>query len=98
MSYISTRKSGLDKNVSTLDTLVSKLDIAVHLHILYIATFRLPFDEEQLEIPDNDKTDPFEKQPQGFINNNPRKNNPNVNGKNKNGGGAGSRTSGNGGS
>merc|ERR1712111_120490 len=41
---------------------------------------RLPFDEAQLEIPDQDKSDPFEKQPQGFINNNPAKNNPNVRG------------------
>ena len=51
---------------------------------------RLPFDEEQLEIPDNDKTDPFEKQPQGFINNNPAKNSPLVNGK-KSGGSQQSR-------
>ena len=49
---------------------------------------RLPFDEAQLEIPDNDKTDPFEKQPQGFINNNPAKNNPNAKPKAKSGGGA----------
>jgi len=53
---------------------------------------RLPFDEAQLEIPDNDKTDPFEKQPQGFINNNPAKNNPNV----KSGGGGNKRNGGNG--
>ena len=56
-----------------------------------IFTKRLPFDEEQLEIPDNDKTDPFEKQPQGFINNNPAKNNPLVNGK---GGGGGKKSGG----
>merc|ERR1719150_2496122 len=47
---------------------------------------RLPFDEAQLEIADQDKTDPFEKQPQGFINNNPAKNSPVVNGKSKSGG------------
>jgi hypothetical protein len=34
---------------------------------------RLPFDEAQLEIPDGDKQG--NKQPQGFVNNNPRKNN-----------------------
>ena len=45
-----------------------------------VASLRLPFDEAQLEIPDQDKSDPFEKQPQGFINNNPAKNNPNVRG------------------
>ena len=55
-----------------------------------ILVCRLPFDEAQLEIPDNDKTDPFEKQPQGFINNNPAKNNPNAKpkAKAKSGGGA----------
>ena len=53
-----------------------------------ILVYRLPFDEAQLEIPDNDKTDPFEKQPQGFINNNPAKNNPNAKPKAKSGGGA----------
>ena len=58
-----------------------------HRHILFIC--RLPFDEEQLEIADQDKTDPFEKQPQGYINNNPAKNSPVVNGKSKSGGGAG---------
>ena len=52
---------------------------------------RLPFDEAQLEIPDNDKTDPFEKQPQGFINNNPAKNNPNAKPKAKSGGGGGAK-------
>jgi len=35
---------------------------------------RLPFDEAQLEIADEDKEG--DEQPQGFINNNPRKNNP----------------------
>ena len=54
---------------------------------------RLPFDEAQLEIPDNDKTDPFEKQPQGFINNNPAKNNPNAKPKAKSGGGGGAKDS-----
>jgi len=42
---------------------------------------RLPFDEAQLEIPDGDKTNPFPEQPQGFINNNPPKNNPVISGK-----------------
>jgi len=37
---------------------------------------RLPFDEAQLEVPQEDKTG--DNQPQGFINNNPRKNNPAV--------------------
>eukprot|EP00092_Neocalanus_flemingeri_P021519 GFUD01023337.1.p1 GENE.GFUD01023337.1~~GFUD01023337.1.p1 ORF type:complete len:260 (+),score=78.26 GFUD01023337.1:29-808(+) len=37
---------------------------------------RLPFDEAQLEIPEGDISDPFPQQPQGFINNNPPKNNP----------------------
>ena len=58
-----------------------------HRHICFIC--RLPFDEEQLEIADQDKTDPFEKQPQGYINNNPAKNSPVVNGKSKSGGGPG---------
>ena len=53
--------------------------------------YRLPFDEAQLEIPDNDKTDPFEKQPQGVINNNPAKNNPNAKPKAKSGGGGGAK-------
>eukprot|EP00090_Calanus_glacialis_P005024 TRINITY_DN13841_c0_g1_i1.p1 TRINITY_DN13841_c0_g1~~TRINITY_DN13841_c0_g1_i1.p1 ORF type:complete len:254 (-),score=59.96 TRINITY_DN13841_c0_g1_i1:84-845(-) len=47
---------------------------------------RLPFDEAQIEIPDEDKTNPFPDQPQGFINNNPPKNSPLINGKS---GGAG---------
>jgi hypothetical protein len=37
---------------------------------------RLPFDPEQLEIPDEDKTSDFPQQPQGYINNDPRQNNP----------------------
>ena len=40
---------------------------------------RLPFDEAQIEIPDGDKSG--DEQPQGFINNNPPKNNPIINGK-----------------
>merc|ERR1719310_1052725 len=52
---------------------------------------RLPFDEAQLEIPDEDKTNPFPQQPQGFINNNPPKNNPIINGK-SNGGKKGGKT------
>ena len=52
-------------------------------------SFRLPFDEAQLEIPDEDKTNPFEDQPQGFINNNPPKNNPIISGKKEGGGGGG---------
>merc|ERR1712106_548275 len=44
---------------------------------------RLPFAEAQLEIPDEDKTNPFPQQPQGFINNNPPKNNPIISGRNK---------------
>ncbi|XP_023328701.1 uncharacterized protein LOC111701586 [Eurytemora carolleeae] len=35
---------------------------------------RLPFDEAQIEIPDGDKEG--EEPAQGFVNNNPRKNNP----------------------
>ena len=58
----------------------------------FVFSIRLPFDEAQLEIPDQDKTDPFEKQPQGFINNNPAKNNPNARGKS----GGGNRKSGGG--
>merc|ERR1719429_1060915 len=50
---------------------------------------RLPFDEAQLEIPDEDKTNPFPEQPQGFVNNNPPKNNPIISGKNEGGGGGG---------
>merc|ERR1712130_1038097 len=50
---------------------------------------RLPFDEAQLEIPDEDKTNPFPEQPQGFINNNPPKNNPIISGKKEGGGGGG---------
>ena len=38
---------------------------------LIFLTFRLPFDEAQIEIPDDDKVED-EDQPQGFINNNPR--------------------------
>lgn len=53
---------------------------------------RLPFDEVQLEIPDRDKTDPFPKQPQGYINNNPPKNNPIISeNKTKSGGRSGGR-------
>lgn len=37
---------------------------------------RLPFDPEQLEIPDEDKTADFPQQPQGLVNNDPRQNNP----------------------
>ena len=36
-----------------------------------ILNLRLPFDEAQIEIPDDDKVED-EDQPQGFINNNPR--------------------------
>merc|ERR1712156_1071151 len=50
---------------------------------------RLPFDEAQLEIPDEDKTNPFPEQPQGFVNNNPPKNNPIISGKKEGGGGGG---------
>lgn len=48
---------------------------------------RLPFDEAQLEIDNEDKEE-NEDQPQGFINNNPRKNNPSIrkSGNNKSGG------------
>merc|ERR1719427_2488095 len=47
---------------------------------------RLPFDEAQLEIADEDKEE-TDDQPQGFINNNPRKNNPILrNSSNKSGG------------
>ena len=62
---------------------------------------RLPFDEAQLEIPDEDKTNPFPQQPQGFINNNPPKNNPIISGRNKGGNGGkrnGGRTGGRNGS
>merc|ERR1712037_322759 len=55
---------------------------------------RLPFDEAQLEIPDEDKTNPFPDQPQGFINNNPPKNNPIISGGKKEGGGGGARRGG----
>jgi len=37
---------------------------------------RLPFDPEQLEIPDEDFTVEFPSKPQGLVNNNPWKNNP----------------------
>ena len=37
---------------------------------------RLPFDEEQLEIEDGVFASPPQDQPQGYINNNPRKNSP----------------------
>merc|ERR1712037_1071419 len=55
---------------------------------------RLPFDEAQLEIPDEDKTNPFPDHPQGFINNNPPKNNPIISGGKKEGGGGGARRGG----
>ena len=55
----------------------------------HITSFRLPFDEAQLEIPDEDKTNPFPEQPQGFINNNPPKNNPIISGNQGGGGGGG---------
>ena len=55
----------------------------------YNEYFRLPFDEAQLEIPDEDKTNPFPDQPQGFINNNPPKNNPIISGKKEGGAGGG---------
>jgi len=48
---------------------------------------RLPFDEAQIEIPDGDKTGDG---PQGYINNNPKKNNPIL----KNGQGTNKRKSG----
>ena len=37
---------------------------------------RLPFDPEQLEIPAEDQSADFPQQPQGLVNNDPRKNNP----------------------
>ena len=45
--------------------------LSLNWHELLFLTFRLPFDEAQIEIPDDDKVED-EDQPQGFINNNPR--------------------------